>query len=149
MSDPYPAPSYYRVSAKALVFDDDGRLLVLQTTDGLWEIPGGGWDHDEDYQACIRRELAEETGAEVEEIGPLAFFYRCSTFHGKPKISLVFPVKVSNTDNLKLGSIDDLAAMDFVDEETFKKLPFQPGENIVLQYAGQIWSVVEKLPAKG
>jgi 8-oxo-dGTP pyrophosphatase MutT (NUDIX family) len=52
--DPNPLPStFYRVSIKALVFDDRNRLLVGLTKDEEapgWEIPGGGWEHDETFE---------------------------------------------------------------------------------------------------
>jgi ADP-ribose pyrophosphatase YjhB (NUDIX family) len=60
VSDATPPSPFYRVSVKALVFDRDGRLLVVQEPDGLWEVPGGGWEHGESFEECLARELAEE-----------------------------------------------------------------------------------------
>jgi hypothetical protein len=60
VSDATPLSPFYRVSVKALVFDRDGRLLVVQEPDGLWEVPGGGWEHGESFEKCLARELAEE-----------------------------------------------------------------------------------------
>lgn len=36
-----------------------------------WEIPEGGAPHDEDLEACARRELAEETGFSAGKLVPL------------------------------------------------------------------------------
>lgn len=56
--------------AAGLVFRE-GRLLIAQRRDGdhlegLWEFPGGKRDLGESYEACLRRELMEELGIEVE-----------------------------------------------------------------------------------
>ena len=57
-----------------LVFRD-GKLLITQRPldthlGGLWEFPGGKRHPDETFQDCLRRELREELGIEVE-IGEL------------------------------------------------------------------------------
>ena len=65
----YSIPStFYRVSLKALVFDSEDRLLALQNDDGTWELPGGGWEHSETLEQCMRREIREELGVEVARI---------------------------------------------------------------------------------
>src|SRR6266436_7050289 len=56
--------------AAGLVFRD-GRLLITQRQagahlGGLWEFPGGKREKPESFQACLRRELREELGIEVE-----------------------------------------------------------------------------------
>lgn len=54
-------------SAGALLFDEDGRLLVLKPTyKSGWTIPGGMMEDDGEtpWEAC-RREVLEETGLTV------------------------------------------------------------------------------------
>ncbi len=64
-----PLPStFYRVSVKALVFDGRDRVLAIQNRDGTWELPGGGWEHDETLEECLRREIREELNVEVTRI---------------------------------------------------------------------------------
>lgn len=55
------------VSAGALIFDQQGRLLILRPTyKSGWTIPGGVMEADGEtpWEAC-RREVREETGIEV------------------------------------------------------------------------------------
>jgi ADP-ribose pyrophosphatase YjhB (NUDIX family) len=57
-------------AACALCVDDAGRVLLTRRAwepyAGTWDLPGGFLDEDEHPLDCVRRELAEETGLEVE-----------------------------------------------------------------------------------
>jgi ADP-ribose pyrophosphatase YjhB (NUDIX family) len=60
-----PAPA-----ACALCVDEAGRVLLTRRAwepyAGMWDLPGGFLDEDEHPLDALRRELAEETGLEVE-----------------------------------------------------------------------------------
>jgi 8-oxo-dGTP pyrophosphatase MutT (NUDIX family) len=64
---PKPDPSRCRRTATAaVVFDAEGKLLVHQRTDsGRWALPGGTMEVGETADACIEREVLEETGYTV------------------------------------------------------------------------------------
>ena len=51
----------YRVSIKALIYNDAGQILVVKE-DGrpLWDLPGGGMDYGETFESALKRELYEE-----------------------------------------------------------------------------------------
>ncbi|MFD0305092.1 NUDIX domain-containing protein [Streptomyces sp. NPDC127119] len=54
-------------SVTAVVRDDAGRLLLIHKTDNdLWALPGGGHDIGERIGDTVVREVAEETGIDVE-----------------------------------------------------------------------------------
>ena len=60
--------------AAGLLFSGD-RLLIAQRPSGthlagFWEFPGGKLDPGEDWDTCLRRELSEELGIQVQ-VGPL------------------------------------------------------------------------------
>ncbi len=128
--------NYYRVSVKALVFDDQRRVLVFKDHAGEWEVPGGGLDHGENYEEGIRRELREEVGAEAAQIGAELFSYPCTTQSGRPKICIVLPVWLSAQE---LTTSDEVAEARFVTREEFVQLPFQNGEGEITDYADKIW----------
>ncbi|MBI2925021.1 MAG: (deoxy)nucleoside triphosphate pyrophosphohydrolase [Verrucomicrobia bacterium] len=83
----FPEKNVIEVAA-GLVFRD-GKLLITQRCEGdhlagLWEFPGGKRRPDESFAACLRRELHEELGIEVEvaeEVESLTHTYPDRTVH--------------------------------------------------------------------
>jgi mutator protein MutT len=84
----------------ALIQDADDRYLITQRRrgthlEGLWEFPGGKRDAGEALEACLRRELREELGADFavgEKVDTIQWdypdrtivlhFYRCRVREG-------------------------------------------------------------------
>ncbi|WP_119072597.1 A/G-specific adenine glycosylase [Aggregatilinea lenta] len=61
---------HYDVTA-AVITRDDGQVLIAQRPldkmlGGLWEFPGGKREPGESLQACLRREIREELGIDIE-----------------------------------------------------------------------------------
>ena len=53
----------YRISLKALIYNDAGQILVVKEINRTyWDLPGGGMDYDEDFESSLKRELYEEVG---------------------------------------------------------------------------------------
>jgi 8-oxo-dGTP diphosphatase len=56
------------VCGRALIIDQNGRVLVLKRSDdsgsnpGKWELPGGKPNKGESFEDSFRREVLEETG---------------------------------------------------------------------------------------
>jgi len=95
-----PAPHYIVTAA---VIQRDGRLLIARRPargllGGLWEFPGGKLQDGEDLPACLRREIQEELGVEIEVGAPLGVYrhaythfsvtlhaFACSLLSGEPQ----------------------------------------------------------------
>jgi ADP-ribose pyrophosphatase YjhB (NUDIX family) len=62
-----PTPQH-SVSAAGIVLDATGKrvLLIHRRDNGRWEPPGGVLELDETIEDGVRREVEEETGAQVE-----------------------------------------------------------------------------------
>ncbi len=54
----------YRISLKALIYNDAGQLLVTREHGLDWHLPGGGLDYGESIKEGLTRELHEEVGYE-------------------------------------------------------------------------------------
>lgn len=57
--------THFPVSVKVIVETNDGYVL-LKNERNEWELPGGKLENGEELKACAVREVAEETGLEVE-----------------------------------------------------------------------------------
>jgi 8-oxo-dGTP diphosphatase len=60
-----------QIEVSAGILFRNGLLLLTQRRDGdhlggLWEFPGGKREPGETFEVCLRRELREELGVEVE-----------------------------------------------------------------------------------
>ena len=63
--------SRFTVTTGAMLFDDDGRILLLEHVfrpDSGWGIPGGFLMKREQPQDGLRRELREEVSIEIDEV---------------------------------------------------------------------------------
>lgn len=65
-----------RRSARAILLDDEGRLILIKRTRPgqapYWTTPGGGVEQtDASLEEALRRELDEELGAEVASVSPV------------------------------------------------------------------------------
>jgi 8-oxo-dGTP diphosphatase len=134
-----PSP-FYRVTIKALIRDERDRVLILQNAKGKWEMPGGGWEHDEDFADCLNRELCEELGVTTSRIGSVAFIYKCLSSRGYYVIRIMVPAQLDSTD-FNVG--DGMRSAQFVDRQEFLEIDFAHGEAPVREYIDQIWSTVE------
>ncbi|MEW6748167.1 MAG: NUDIX hydrolase [Candidatus Micrarchaeota archaeon] len=55
-----------------MVLIEDGKILLIRRAaepyKGMWAVPGGRIEDDESAEQCLKREMEEETGLEVEPI---------------------------------------------------------------------------------
>jgi 8-oxo-dGTP diphosphatase len=57
----------FRIGVYALIFDDEGRILLGHRRDiDWWNLPGGGMEAGETVDEALCREVREETGLEVK-----------------------------------------------------------------------------------
>lgn len=93
------ADSFYRISVKALILDEENRFLLALEEKGIWELLGGGLEYGEKPYDCLIRELKEEAGLEVTGIKPKpSYFVTSKNAKGEWKANIIYEVKVKNLD---------------------------------------------------
>ena len=119
------------VGAAVVVFDDAGRLLLVErgpgvSRSGLWSIPAGYVNYGEEIRAAAARELEEETGL-IADIGAPVFV--ASNFHDPAKLTVgIWFAGTVVGGSLQAGddaadarffALDDLPAMAFETDLAF------------------------------
>ena len=63
-------PQYFRAGVGAVIFNNDGRVLVFERSDipGAWQLPQGGLKEDEEPSTAVFREIEEETGISQDDL---------------------------------------------------------------------------------
>ena len=122
-----------RRGARAVLLDPDERILLVRFVNPengnvYWATPGGGIEEGEDEEACLRRELREETGLEDVEIGEALwtrrevfrwvartidqtetiYLVRAPHFEPRPTI----PVSAEEISELRWWTLDEIEASD-------------------------------------
>ena len=128
--------SYYRVAVKALIFNADGQVLVVQNGDGAWEIPGGGWEHGESFRGCLDREIDEELGVRVATTSDIIMTYQGRNDAGYMALRLVVVATLASAD---FNCGDGMVAARFVDAAEFAALPMVADDTPIKQLSADIW----------
>ncbi|SDJ92708.1 8-oxo-dGTP pyrophosphatase MutT, NUDIX family [Actinopolyspora mzabensis] len=96
-----PAVRIQRRSARAILIDDEERLVLLRRTKpGMapyWTTPGGGLEHgDESLEAAMHREIAEEMGATAS--GAKSVFLSSTARSGGLTVQHFFVARLTSMD---------------------------------------------------
>jgi 8-oxo-dGTP diphosphatase len=131
-----------RIAMKALIVNDQGRILILReastdtyeesTNSRRYHMPGGRLNPGEAFLDGLRREVAEETGLEVEVGKPLYVGEWHPLIKGVPhQIVAVFFVCKSLTNDVRLSEEHD--AYEWILPEEVTKYDMAPPEDIVIE----------------
>ena len=107
------------VGIAAAARTQDGRLLLIRRGDSnAWALPGGTLEWGEELRSAITREVFEETGAQVLELGDLLAVYsapwRDPRFHA---VTLVVAATVGEPDASRVNPVEILDVGLFRDDE--------------------------------
>ena len=112
-----------KVGVGAVVRDDDGRLLLVKRgispAKGLWSLPAGFVDADEDPRAAAARETLEETGL-VVQVGEVVDVWAGAG--GRASFFLAFSAVVTG-GTLQAG--DDADEAEFFPLDALPELAFE------------------------
>lgn len=109
-----------KVATDAMVFagkGEDLRLLLIKRKhnpyEGMWAIPGGFVEDDEELEAAAIRELEEETGLKVASMQQLHTFGRVGRDTRGRTITVTYYTTIDHADNSVQGG-DDAAHAEWV-----------------------------------
>lgn len=125
--------------ARIIMENEEGDILMIRRTDnGQWGLPAGSLEENEDIEACIRREVREETGLDLlhlEVIGISSRPERESVEYPNGDQVQYFVVEFySNSwegqffsdseevSDIRFGSIDDMDRLPAQEWATFESL---------------------------
>ena len=141
-----------RVAAKALIVNDEGKVLLLREADtyeegtnlGKYQIPGGRLNPGESYEDAMYREVYEETGLKVDILYPIYVGEWRPVIKGVPhQIIAIFTVcKVKSTDVKLSEEHDDFKWVDPANMGNINTT--DPDPEVLARYAE--WQT-RKLPA--
>lgn len=107
----------------AAVIEEDGKVLIARRKRGymgyLWEFPGGKLEDNESLEECLKREIREELGIEIE-VGPLINSAK-HVLNCQSAINLYAywarhvsgEVRLKDHDEVRWVSVTDLLTFDF------------------------------------
>lgn len=115
-----------KVDVRGALFDEDGRVLLVQeASDGLWTLPGGWADVGDTPAESVEREMREESGFGVRAVRLVAAFDRDRQGHVPPMPVSIYklfflcehdgsePTAPQESETLAVGwfDLDDLPAL--------------------------------------
>ncbi len=122
---------FYRVSVKGVAIDEQGRILLAREEDDMWEMLGGGLEHQEDPIESLKREVLEETGLKITRVSSSPrYFITAQKNNGKFYMAnIVYEIELENMDFIPS---DECQELKFFSIEEMKKLKLLPNVNKLL-----------------
>lgn len=87
----------YRVAIRVLILQDDKVLLVKESDDDWWALPGGGVDHGETIETSLLREIEEELGVPAKEVScdfEIVHYNIGNVVNAVPRMNLYFKASI-------------------------------------------------------
>lgn len=129
--------SLYRISVKALIQDQAGQYMVIDTDGKGLELPGGGIDHGENPLEGLAREIMEELGVGIQEAGkmPVALVTDQATSgkrEGMWVLWMVYEVRLRS--EIALTDEQDSRSYKYVDMKSFDIQKAHPNERALFAH---------------
>lgn len=92
---------FYRLSAHGIIFNKEGKVLLLKATYGNydWVFPGGSLEPGETIHEALIRECYEELGSSIEILYMSGVYFH-KAYHSH---ACMFRCNIQNPNNIKLS----------------------------------------------
>jgi len=115
--------AWYRISVKALIYNDKWEVLLAKELNWVWDFPGGWLDHGENPITCLKRELMEEMWLKIKYIEEKPEHFLTAhkpNSKSRPWIANVFYKVVP--ENLDFKKSDECVEIWFFDKDSVKDI---------------------------
>lgn len=99
-----------RRAARAVVMDDNGRILMIHVTKyDYYKCPGGGIQDGESNESALAREMSEEGGCKGDIIAEIGLIQEIRGKYNLEQVSYIYLVKMTalGNNNLEQDEKDD------------------------------------------
>jgi len=115
---------FFQVSVKGLFFDKQGKLMMVQEKDGVWELPGGRVQKGENLTETLKRECLEEMGLECEVLEKQpSVVYSTIDRKGLPRLMVCYKVRFKSLEFTPTEECVDIKFWSKDEIRELKKLP--------------------------
>lgn len=136
------------LTTMCMIYDDAGNVLVQERMKKDWPgitFPGGKVEQEEPFMTCVKREVLEETGLQIDHVSLcgvkqfqtakderyIVFLYKTNCFQGTLHSSSegpVYWVKRSELANLPLAS-DFIEMLPIFEDENYSEFYYNRNDN--------------------
>lgn len=116
----------YRVAIRVLIVQNNKVLLVKESDDDWWALPGGGVDHGETIESSLLREVEEELGVPANKVSSdfqIVHYNLGNVVNAVPRMNLYFKVSVPAK---LLKQTEHVAQWQWFTKEEFLALAMNP-----------------------
>lgn len=99
-----------RRAARAVIIDDDGRILMIHVTKyDYYKCPGGGIQDSENIEFALAREMIEEAGCKGDIVSEIGTIQELRSKYGLKQISYLYLVRLTEIgqNNLEQDEQED------------------------------------------
>lgn len=126
------ADKNFHITINGLVYDKEGKLLLLKEIYNTWDIPGGRLEHGETFQDCFKRECEEEMGVKGRLIEDKpSFMWTAQDVKERWRLILCFKAEL---DSLNFKQSDECIDHAFLNKEELIKIDLRPQTKQILDF---------------
>jgi 8-oxo-dGTP diphosphatase len=116
----------YRVAIRVLIVQNTKVLLVRESDDDWWALPGGGVDHGETIESSLVREVEEELGVPAKDVSSdfeIVHYNIGNVVNAVPRMNLFFKASVPEE---ALQKTDHVSEWKWCTKDDFLKIDLHP-----------------------